>query len=159
GEAFSQIRKAQALDPLSAVIQSSLGNQLLYAGEYDRALIELDKALQLSPDFPPALWGRGDLFLMQKRFPEAVAECAKARKKTGDMPQTLGRLGYAYARAGRTNEAREIIQKLERTWPGNSSASAPIAFIRMGLGESDQFFAWLESAAESHDWDPRAMKY
>jgi hypothetical protein len=41
----------------------------------------------------------------------------------------------------------------------SSSASGPISFVPLGLGELDQTFVWLERAAESRDWDPLAWKF
>jgi len=50
---------------------------LFIAGRYDEALVEVDKALKLSPDFLVAYLRRGRLFLVQKRIPEAIAEFEK----------------------------------------------------------------------------------
>jgi serine/threonine-protein kinase len=155
-EALDEIHKAQSLDPLSAVIQATIGSQLFLAHRFDEALVEADKALKLSPDFPMAHDIRGDVFLMQKKFPEAIAELEKSWKKTGDTPKTLAKLGYAYARAGRTNEARQILEKMKSLWADNSSAFGPIAFVHLGLGELDQAFVWFERGVESRDLDPRA---
>ncbi len=157
-EALREIRKAQALDPLSAIIQSALGYQLFYAGRYDEALVESDKALKLSPDFPLAYFIRGNVFLMQRKFPEAIAEFEKGRKKTGDTPNYLGSLGYAYARSGRTNDAWQILEKLKSISASGSSASGPISSVYEGLGDLDQAFVWLERAVETGDVDPRPLR-
>jgi len=157
-EALREIRKAQALDPLSAIIQSALGYQLFYAGRYDEALVEADKALKLSPDFPLAYYTRGNVFLMQRKFPEAIAEFEKARKKTGDTPNYLGSLGYAYARAGRTNDAWQILEKLKSISASGSSAAGPISSVYEGLGDLDQAFVWFERAVETRDVDPRPLR-
>src|SRR5262249_36839724 len=112
-EALAEMRKAQALDPLSVVIQENVGARLLELGQYDAALVELDKALQLSPEFVFAYVDRGSVLLAQKKVPEAIAELEKARDKARDMPVYLGTLGHAYARGGGTNDARQILEKLE----------------------------------------------
>src|SRR5207249_10847683 len=62
-EALVEIDKAKSLDPLSAVIQATIGSQLFLAGRFDEALVEADKAPKLSPDFLFALETRGDVFL------------------------------------------------------------------------------------------------
>jgi TolB-like protein/Flp pilus assembly protein TadD len=156
-EALAEIRKAQSLDPLSAIIQTSLGYHS-NAGRFDEALIELDKALKLSPDFLPAYSGRGMVFLQQKRHTEAVAEFEKIRQKTGDTPYALGYLGYAYARAGRTNEARQILETLKGIAAGGGAAFEHLAYVTIALGDLDQAFIWLERAVESRDLDPRSLK-
>ena len=157
-QALAEIRKAQAVDPLSAVIQLNIGEVLYSAGRYDEALVELDKSLKLSPDFLNAYRVRGQILLVQKKIPAAISEFEKFQKKTGDTPYALGPLGYAYARAGRTNEARQILEKLKSISAGGSSASFEIAFVCQGLGDLDQAFVWFERGAESRDLDPRYLK-
>jgi hypothetical protein len=67
-------------------------------------------------------------------------------------------LGYAYARAGRTNEARQILEKLKNISASGSSASYEIAFVNLGLGDLDQAFVWFERGAESRDLNPKSWK-
>jgi TolB-like protein/class 3 adenylate cyclase/Flp pilus assembly protein TadD len=157
-EAFAEILKAQELDPLSAVIQSIIGAQHFFAGRYEEALMAEDQALKLSPDFPSAHQDRGKILLMQKKFPEAIAEFEKVRSKVGDIPYALGWVGNAYARAGRTNDARHILETLKTMSASGRAASVEIALVFLGLGEMGQTFEWLERAAASRDWDPRSLK-
>ena len=156
-EALAEIRKAQAVDPLSPIIQDVAGITLAYAGRFDEAMIEFDKALKLSPGFPAAYNGRGMVFLLQKRIPEAIADFERVRAKTGDTLYALSNLGYAYARAGRTNEARQIIDKMKKI-SDRDHTSSDVAFVHLGLGELDEFFRLAEAAVESHDQDPRTWK-
>jgi Flp pilus assembly protein TadD len=95
---------------------------------------------------------------LQKKSSEAIAEFEKVRNKTSDTPYALGNLGYAYARAGRTNEARQILEKLKSLSASGSSASWEIAFVNQGLGDLDQAFIWYERSVESRDQDPRLWK-
>jgi TolB-like protein/class 3 adenylate cyclase/Flp pilus assembly protein TadD len=158
-EALAEARKAQSLDPLSPVIQSSLGERLFLAGRYDESLAAEDKALKLRPDFPNAHLSRGEVFLATGRMPEAVAEFEQMREKAGDTPFGLGYLGCTYARAGRTNEARQVLEKLQNALAGGHAVSYEIALVHVGLGEADQAFVWLERAADSRQSDPRAWQH
>ncbi|MBI3414956.1 MAG: tetratricopeptide repeat protein [Verrucomicrobia bacterium] len=158
-EALAEIRKALAVDPLSAVIQSDMGYTLYSAGRYDEALVEADKSLKLAPDFLPAYSLRGRIFLAQKKISEAIAEFEKVRKKMGDTLSGLDGLAYAYARAGRTNEARQILEKLKSVSASGGSVSRSIAFVYLGLGEKDQSWVWLERAVESRNLAPRSWKF
>jgi tetratricopeptide (TPR) repeat protein len=53
-----------------------------------------------------------------------------------------------YARAGHSNDARELLEKAKREFlPENAHSEAiPIAKVHAGLGEIDQAFEWLEKA-------------
>ena len=158
-QALDEIRKAHALDPLSPVIQLNIAGCLYNAGRYDEALVELDKTLELYPDYPSALIQRGTIFLFEeKNIPKAIAEFEKALKKTGDRPYVLGHLAYAYARAGRTDEARQILDKLKNISAGGGSVSHEIILANLGLGDLDQAFVWVERATESHDLFPPVLK-
>jgi tetratricopeptide (TPR) repeat protein len=157
-EDLTQIRKARAVDPLSAIIQVNIGWHFYSAARYDQALVEFDKALELTPDFLPTYNWRGRLFLAKNNIPEAIAEFEKAWAKTGDTPFALGNLGYAYARAGRTNEAWRILEKLKSISASGGNASFEMALVNFGLGEMDQAFVWFERSVESRDQDPRSWK-
>jgi hypothetical protein len=61
-------------------------------------------------------------------------------------------------RAGRTNEARQILEKLKIISASGRAASWEIALVNLGLGDLDQTWVWLERAAESRDLDPRYLK-
>ena len=158
-QALAEMRKALQLDPLSAIIQVNIGFCLLNSGRYDEALVETDKTLKLSPDFPLAHVLRGDVFQLQKNFPEAVLEFEKVRNKTGDTPFALGGLGKAYACAGRTNEARKVLETLKSLSASGSSASGEIASVYLGLGEPDQAWVWIAQQVEARDGDPRIWKF
>jgi adenylate cyclase len=157
-EALAEIHKAQALDPLSAVIRSSLGQHHLLTGRYDEASAEFDEALKLSPDFPPATAGRAFMLLRAKRVPEAIARLEKIRQQAGDTPYALGYVGYAYARVGRTNEARQILSKLKSLSASGQAAAPQITYVNVALGDLDQAFVWFERAVESRDMDPRLLR-
>jgi len=50
-EAFTEIRKAQNLDPLSLAINTSVGRMLHYQRRYDEAITHAFKLLDIDPDF------------------------------------------------------------------------------------------------------------
>jgi len=52
----------------------------------------------------------------------------------------MGHLGYAYAKAGRTADARRTLAALTAT----STANMHIAAVHAGLGQADSALDWLE---------------
>jgi tetratricopeptide (TPR) repeat protein len=73
-EALERIKRAQQLDPVSAIILKDTGMIYYYARQYDRAAEQCHKALELAPDFYPAHSALGDIYLQQGKSEAALAE-------------------------------------------------------------------------------------
>jgi tetratricopeptide (TPR) repeat protein len=86
-DALAEIRKAQTLDPLSAVITADLGKDLYLARRYDEAIVELRRALELDSNFIAAHNWISDTYLEKGMYPEAISELGKRNrtKKKGSM--------------------------------------------------------------------------
>ena len=82
-------------------------------GEFDRALAEMRRGLELFPDLPRAHFQLGATLALSGRPRDAIAEFerAVAGSSTGN-PRFLAYLGYAYAAAGRTADARRVLNSL-----------------------------------------------
>jgi Tfp pilus assembly protein PilF len=60
-------------------------------------------------------------------------------------------VGYAYAVAGKTAEARAILDQLLH-WSGREPLRAlPIAHVYLGLGDRDHAFEWFSKALDQND--------
>jgi hypothetical protein len=80
---------------------------------------------------------------------EAIAQHREAVALTGDSSLDKSFLGGAYAAAGRTAEARSILQDLgQRSAAGEWPDASGRSYIHMMLGEMDEAIAWLERAVE-----------
>jgi tetratricopeptide (TPR) repeat protein len=136
-EAVREAKLAQELDPLSLIINDSLGDRLYYAGHYDMAMEQLRSAIDLDPGFAPAHSSLGHAYLQKKMFREAIAEFQKVKQLTAD-PWATGALGQAYALSGRTGEARRMIAELEAQVKTGLASPDYIAGIYASLGESNR---------------------
>jgi eukaryotic-like serine/threonine-protein kinase len=144
-EAIDRIKRAQALDPVSPIIAKDAGVIYYYAGQYDLALAECNKALDLSPDFYPARATLGDIYLQQGKREEALAELRKADQLEGRL-LTKAALGYGYAVSGQKEKALEALNEMRR---GSSDRAVPafyVALLYTGLGQKDAAFKWLRQA-------------
>jgi tetratricopeptide (TPR) repeat protein len=84
-EAEADIRKAVELEPGNAQYHFGLGNfYLLAKSEYEQAIAEYDKAIELKPDFALAYFSRGYVFEAQRKFAEALASYKKASELDPD---------------------------------------------------------------------------
>jgi eukaryotic-like serine/threonine-protein kinase len=139
-------QRAQELEPLSLFITLSLAWAYYFARQYDRAMEQGSKALDMDPNFGFAYWHRGMAYIQQERFGEAVTALRKAISLSGPATTFISYLGYANARLGKSREARQMIAQLERVSKRQYVSSYFIAIIHMGLGDLDQAFEWLDKA-------------
>ena len=143
---ISACQRAQELEPLSLFITLSLAWAYYFARQYDRAMEQGAKALDMDPNFGFAYWHRGMAYIQQKKFGDAVTALRKAISLSGPATTFISYLGYANARLGKSREARQMIAQLERVSKRQYVSSYFIAIIYLGLGDLDQTFEWLEKA-------------
>ena len=148
-EGLAEVKRAQELDPLSLIINTSLAEALDNLGRYDEAIEQLRKTLELDPNFVRAHMLLG-LALMQKSlYEEAIAEAEKAVSLSGENPLYLGSLGYIYGAAGKTEEAERVLDQLQSKQSYVPADS--IAMIYSGLGRKDEALDWLERSFRARE--------
>jgi TolB-like protein len=147
---------ALELDPLSAITTFELGSAYFYAGDYDRALALYQKALELEPNFPAALQFEPLVYVQRGLLDQAIAKVNEAPERA-DLAST-GVLGYVYAVAGRTRDARIMADELIRRRGDEYISPVSIALIFAGLGDRDQTFQWLETGYEERAFQMQFLK-
>jgi len=139
-------RRAQELDPLSRIINASLGHAYYLCRRYDDAIQQCRKTLELDPEFPVAHLFLGMAQTQKGQHREAIAEIQKAVDLSDRTPVVLAMLGYAHAAAGERDAARKILKGLLEPDQKKFVSSADIAIIYAGLGQKDEAFKLLEKA-------------
>ncbi len=87
-----------------------------------------------------------------QRQDEAITELQKIRQSLGaSNPYGVGDLGYAYAKAGRKDEAVKVLNQLMEFSKKGYALSVQIAYVYSGLGEKDKAFEWLEKGYEEQN--------
>jgi TolB-like protein/Tfp pilus assembly protein PilF len=153
-EALAERKLALELDPLSLIINFELGQAYFYARDYDKAIEQYQKTLELDNGFPPALQYLPAVYAQKGNYPEAIAkyENALLLGLGGESTMGKGGLGYAYASNGQKQEALALIDELKKLSQQQYVPNASIALIYTGLGDKDEAFAWLEKACAQHDF-------
>ena len=148
-EALAQIKQAQQLDPLAPILELNLATVYLEKNDLDSALIHARRIQEISPNFPLAHEVFGEVCLKQGRYAEAVSEFEKdvAADRTA---YSLSSLGYAYAVAGRRDQALAILKELEGKYEKHEALGQHVAAVYVGLGDRDKAFDWLEKEFQSH---------
>jgi TolB-like protein/Tfp pilus assembly protein PilF len=146
-EAITEAKVALQLDPISSGSYMSLAWVYYFGHKYAQALEAMQRAAALHANATESLFPLGDIYVEKGRYDEGIEEF----KKLGDMPHALGHMGNAYARAGKTAEARATLPKVMQHIEKNGIGRYEIALVYAGLGENDNAFAWLEKAFQSRD--------
>ena len=145
-ESIEEARKAVDLEPFTAIIRYQYGAALMFAGRYAEAEQEFRKTLEIDPTFNLAHHGLAEIAVSENRFEEGVSEIEKTVRAYPESSYYLGFEGYALAKAGRTDEARKILETLIEESKTKYVSWLGIAYIYAGLDEIDHSFAALEFA-------------
>jgi serine/threonine-protein kinase len=147
GEALSEIRHAQELDPLSSIISANAGLYQYYARQYEQAAAQLRRTLDLDEQFGVAHLYLGYVYLQRPgQTQAAIEEFQKARDDMGEDPETLAALGHAYAVAGRRADAQKVLDGLRERAARGYVSPYFIAVVYTGLGDRDRAFEMLEES-------------
>jgi tetratricopeptide (TPR) repeat protein len=148
-EALKEMQRAKDLDPLSTLMGSGVAFIHFYMRDFDQAIAEHKKVLELDPNYTYSHLGLGIAYEQKGMYPEALVMLEKARASSGDNPMVLGSLGECYAKAGQAERARELLGLLDQK--GSHQYVSPVcqASIYIGLDEKEAALDWLEKAADS----------
>ena len=155
---MAEIREAQVLDPLSAVIATDLGKDLYFARRYDEAVVELQHALELDPGFTSAHNWLSDTYLEKGMFPEAIAELEKT-KPFRDERTYLRQTAYLYARMGQGSKAEQALRKSLQLSQGKPVSYGAVGLVCAALGDDDKAFYWMEKAYEQKSSFMTTLRY
>jgi TolB-like protein/DNA-binding winged helix-turn-helix (wHTH) protein/Tfp pilus assembly protein PilF len=145
-DAIAQARLAQAADPLSVIISRDVGEMLMFAGHDDEAIAQCRRALEMDPNFALAHWVLAWAYHHQGKQKEFLEELQKGYPASSDPGP-----GIYYAWAGKTQEARRAIAKLQQDATKRFGSSQFVSMIYAQLGDKDRAFAWLEKSFEERD--------
>jgi len=147
-EALGEIRRAQALDPLSLAINTGVGHVLYLSRQYDRAIEQYRKTVEMDPTFLQARLWFGRPYLQKGLHREAIEELKAAVELSHGSTIALAMLGHAYAASGNSIEAVRILDSLTERSRRHYVPSYWVGMVYIGLGEKDTAFSWLEKAYE-----------
>jgi tetratricopeptide (TPR) repeat protein len=148
GDARLHLNSALDLDPLSTAVRASVGLLLYFERRYDETAAQLLDTIARDPESGIARYFLALAFTELGRFDDALAELRKAKALVGQSPEMDGALGYALARAGRSEEARDVLGDLTRLSAERYVSPVLPAQIAAGLGDADDVFRYLEQAFE-----------
>jgi serine/threonine-protein kinase len=143
-----ELDHALEVDPFSLLIRSAVAATLYLERQYEQVIEASRRILELDPTFVLVYFNLGRAYTQMKRHREAIAELKKARELSGESPAMTMQLGYAYAMAGKTAEAKQMLAALTRLARKRYVPSFYWVAIHTGLGDIEKALEYLKKARE-----------
>lgn len=148
-EAIAESNRALEIDPLSPIINVEAALPYYYLEDYDRAIAQLRRTIDLDPYFASAHAHLALVLDAKGMYQEALQECLAA-KVLGDAYWIEDNLGIIFAHLGDKEHARKILQTFKRNQIGGHLAHVP-AELYLALGDRERALSELEQAFAEHD--------
>jgi TolB-like protein len=136
-EAIQAAKHALEIDPISPLLNRSLGSAFQQAGRYQEAIEQFEKTLELDPSFPLARQSLAHAYWLNGMKDKAISEAGKANEELGRYYQLV-----------QANDRAEAIRIL-------ATLSDDAQILHVGryyiAGDEDTVFERLERAFEQHD--------
>jgi len=156
-DAFAEMRKAQELDPLSPIITSDIGKNLVMARRYDEAIVMLNKTLELDPNFSQAHQRLFFAYIEEGSYQNALANLERCQRYMEKNSYDLD-LAFLEAKLGSKERARELLNQLLRKSETAYVNPVSVAHVYIALGEKDRGLSWLEKAVVQKHFELVALK-
>lgn len=147
-EAIAEIRRAREINPTSLIINAVEAWVLYHAREYDQAIAQGQKVLEMDPNFAEVYEYLKRCYDQKGMYREAIAARQTRRKLAGFNSEETPVLREA---AAATNPSLYWQKRLEQEMEESKrepSTAFDMAEIFAQLGKKDQAFEWLEKAYE-----------
>lgn len=145
-EALAESDRALELDPLSPTMNLHLGWHYLYSREYDKAIEQFAKTLELDGNYGLAYWYRGLAYEQRGMYREALRDLGKAKSLLAENLAVYADMGRVQNLAGHPGETEKAIEKLQQKSKKYFVNPYQLALTHIGLGHNEQAFEWLDKA-------------
>jgi TolB-like protein/DNA-binding SARP family transcriptional activator/Flp pilus assembly protein TadD len=144
-EALEESRRADELDPFAVVPSSNYGWHYYLTRDYDRAIAQQRKTLEIGPAWARAYDRLAIVYAQKGMLDESVRALQKAVELGPERPDFLADLAFVQALRGERAAALESLRRA-KTQP---IEAFNIARAHVALGQADSAFAWLERSGWS----------
>lgn len=149
-EAQPAIRRARELDPLYVMHQSLSSHIAFAARDYPAAVQFARQAIVIDPGFWIARLHLAQVYTELGEY-DAALDALDNAGKLGVNSKVIALRGYIYARTGRLDEARQVIDTLLAISRERYVPPYAIALVHAGLGQRELAVQWLERSYGARD--------
>jgi TolB-like protein/Tfp pilus assembly protein PilF len=147
-EGIAEMKRAQALDPLSIIINSDVAKVYMISRRYDAAVEQFQRTLEMAPDFDQAHGLLALTYSLQGKHEQAIAEVRKIQG-LDENSMALAWLGYVSAAAGDKEEAQRVLNRLNEP-TGRSISPSWLTLVYSGMGDHEGAFGAFEKVLDEH---------
>lgn len=143
-EALEMMRKAQHLDPLSSAVNNSLGDIYYFRREYDKAIRQYEKTVELDPGFSESYMSLGFTYLAQGKPQEARKAFQRANEAPGE--EALLTRALVDVLDNDPTAAHVFLGGIKQAVDMEYAFACRVAMLHVALDEREQALNWLERA-------------
>ena len=148
-DAVREIRRAVNLDPLSVRTHAFGTVLLLFTRRYDEAIDLARQGLEFEPNAAFTLAFQGVAYAEKGRFDEAVESVQRAAQLDNSLT-ILALQAHVLAVAGRTQEARQLIEHVQDAATHQYFCPYEIATVYVSLGDLDTAHRLFRKGTDEH---------
>lgn len=150
-KAIECMNTARQIDPLGGFTNGMFAEIYNTMGEFEKSLAICNEFLQLDPTNGYLLIGQITALGFINGWDSVIAKIEESRATYGEFPILMSILGMAYAIAGHTGKAEEVIRWFEETEAQQEGVLLDqVAMVKAHLGRKDDFFKKLEESIAHH---------
>lgn len=151
-EARAAMAHALELDPLGLEIGTHAGQVLFRLRDYDSAIVQLRKTLEVDPKLPRAYGMLYRVYEAKQMNADAVAAYQKVIALNEGTPQEVAAPGIAFANGGIRGFWLWRLQKLNEATRKGSDSPTERARLYALLGDNERALELLEKAYQQRDY-------
>jgi tetratricopeptide (TPR) repeat protein len=135
------MKRAVELDPASPVSHTALGYILAMSRDFDGAIRENKKAIELQPDLLAPQFNLAEAYILNRQFPEALEECKRIETTDPLLADFLR--AFAYGLSGRRELALKAVADIEHSRDKSRIMTYDIAALYGAIGDKATAFEYL----------------
>jgi TolB-like protein/DNA-binding winged helix-turn-helix (wHTH) protein/Tfp pilus assembly protein PilF len=151
-EAIVEIRRAKEINPISLIINAVEAWVLYYAREYDQAIAQGQKVVEMDPHFAEVYEYLKRCYDQKGMYREAIAARQMRRKLAGVHAEETAALREAAAATSPTLYWQKRLEQEMEESRREPRAAFDTAEIFAQLGKKDDAFTWLEKAYQDRSY-------
>jgi len=150
--AVLEIRRAQAMDPLSYIVNEDVCRTLYFSRRFDEALAQCKANLDLDPQLQRPLWNMGPIYAAKGLDDTAVTTFLQAYERAGASPAIMAALKSGEQKSGFRGMWLAVLQIENRDINKEKSDPFFMAVAYTYAGDKDKALISLERAFDERSF-------